>query len=1096
MNPSMVRSRLSVSIILGGLWLPIAPAEGAQAPGSPSPAPTQGEDRAKLTKQVDELRQAGKFDEAIPVAERILDLERRSGGGMTAGVAEALSRLAVLHELRGDWTRALARCREALGVRERVNGKDHWRTADARLAVAFAAKVAGLGAADRARLQGTLRREQEAARLAAQGQYAEVERAALAAMETYRAMVGPETVEVAQLWHLIGLLRRRQNDARGVREATERALAIFRKALPPGHPDIASSLINLGVVRAQLGEYAGARASYEEALAIRRKALPKDHPDIASSLYNLGNVQRALGEYAGARASHAEALAIYRQALPSGHPDIAQSLNNLGNVQRDLREYAAARASHEEALAIRRKALPPGHPDIAHSLNNLGVVQRNLREYSAARANLEEALAIRRKALPKDHPDLASSLNNLGNVQRDLREYAAAKANHAEALAIRRKALPPGHPNIADSLNNLGNVQRNLREYAAARASHEEALAIYRKALPEGHPNIAFSLDNLARVGLASGVDVGDAIPRLIEASDLLQADQLRLAVVQAEPEQFATGVVANRCLRSLIDAALITRRNPGLTYDRAVRGKGSVTAQQRWARQARDTADPQTARLLDRLRQVTQQIVGLSVGERPSDRSSEPRDIPALLRALSDERSQLERQLTERSAVYRTIQARARVGVGAVRAALPKGTALIDLVEYHHVESPAQGQGAPSVERRLAVFVVRPERQEVALVPLGPSLDLAELSERWRASYGAGKMPPAGVPDPGAALRKRLWEPLAKHLEGVRVVLVSPDGPLNGLPWAALPGSEQGTFLVHEYAFAVVPIPQLLPELLRDEPRRGKEPPSLLLAGGIDFGEETTREAATPPGKLPPVPTFRPLPGAESEVNDLRTQFEDTFPEAPAPKVLRKDKATKPAIMLAAPGHRFLHLATHGFFADGSEESAVEVTQRAELLRGGIRLHAEAAGRHPGLLSGLVFAGVNRPDRRPEETVLTALEAAELELGKVELVVLSACETGRGRVAGGEGVLGLQRAFQLAGARSVVASLWKVPDEETHQLMREFYRRVWSKDPISKAEALRQAQLWMLENWKPRGTLERPAPQGPPSPYYWAAFVLSGDWR
>jgi CHAT domain-containing protein len=110
--------------------------------------------------------------------------------------------------------------------------------------------------------------------------------------------------------------------------------------------------------------------------------------------------------------------------------------------------------------------------------------------------------------------------------------------------------------------------------------------------------------------------------------------------------------------------------------------------------------------------------------------------------------------------------------------------------------------------------------------------------------------------------------------------------------------------------------------------------------------------------------------------------------------------------------------------------------------------------------------------------------------------VVLSACETGRGRVAGGEGVLGLQRAFQLAGARSVVASLWKLRDEETHQLMREFYRRVWQKEPMSKAEALRQAQLWMLDNWKARGTLERAAPEGPPLPYLWAAFVLSGDWR
>ena len=251
-----------------------------------------------------------------------------------------------------------------------------------------------------------------------------------------------------------------------------------------------------------------------------------------------------------------------------------------------------------------------------------------------------------------------------------------------------------------------------------------------------------------------------------------------------------------------------------------------------------------------------------------------------------------------------------------------------------------------------------------------------------------------------------------------------------------------------------------------------------------------------TPAGRLPPVPVYRPLPGTESEVNDLRQQFEDTFPDAPQPVLLRKDKATKEAVVAAAPSHRFLHLATHGFFADESEQSILLAEQRAALERGDLRLLAGVAGRHPGLLSGLVFAGVNRSDRRPEETILTALEAADLELGGVELVVLSACDTGRGQVAGGEGVLGLQRAFQLAGARSVVASLWRVPDEETHQLMREFYRRVWSERPVSRVEALRQAQLWMLENWKPRGGLERPAPQGPPPPYFWAAFVLSGDWR
>jgi CHAT domain-containing protein len=269
-----------------------------------------------------------------------------------------------------------------------------------------------------------------------------------------------------------------------------------------------------------------------------------------------------------------------------------------------------------------------------------------------------------------------------------------------------------------------------------------------------------------------------------------------------------------------------------------------------------------------------------------------------------------------------------------------------------------------------------------------------------------------------------------------------------------------------------------------------------LLLAGGITFGETTAPVGKARAGAVPSLPRFGQLAGTESEVNDLRAQFEDAFPDSPAPKLLRKNKATKEAFLAAVPGHRFIHLATHGFFAGETEASTVAVAKRTLTAGDGMGLRADATQRHPGLLSGVVFAGANREDQPADRAVLTALEAADLDLRGVELMVLSACETGRGRVAGGEGVLGLQRSFQLAGARSVMASLWKVPDEETHLLMREFYRRVWSDKPTSKAEALRQAQLWMLENWKPRGGLDRPATQGTPPPYFWAAFVLSGDWR
>jgi CHAT domain-containing protein len=323
-------------------------------------------------------------------------------------------------------------------------------------------------------------------------------------------------------------------------------------------------------------------------------------------------------------------------------------------------------------------------------------------------------------------------------------------------------------------------------------------------------------------------------------------------------------------------------------------------------------------------------------------------------------------------------------------------------------------------------------------------------------------------------------------------VVLVSPDGPLNFLPLAALPGRKPGTFLVHEYAFAVAPAPVLLPDLLARKPGR-PDNPSLLLVGGAAFGQAADKPA--PPGRLPAVPAdWKELRGTEREVNDLQVQFREAFAEAPAPLALKKDGATKAAFLGAVARRSYVHLATHGFFADEAEASALDLSRGPNL----VRLDRAVSGRHPGVLSGVVFAGVNRPPGGAVEgCLLTALEAAELDLRGAELVTLSACDTGRGRTAGGEGVVGLQRAFLVGGARAVVATQWKVKDDAAHALMREFYQRLWTGKPLGKAEALRQAQLWMIEKWDgDRGSTEPKDEGGPLPPHFWAAFTLAGDWR
>jgi CHAT domain-containing protein len=255
-------------------------------------------------------------------------------------------------------------------------------------------------------------------------------------------------------------------------------------------------------------------------------------------------------------------------------------------------------------------------------------------------------------------------------------------------------------------------------------------------------------------------------------------------------------------------------------------------------------------------------------------------------------------------------------------------------------------------------------------------------------------------------------------------------------------------------------------------------------------------------------LPTYGRLQATRGEVLAVRDSFEVRFPEGKV-RILRGSQATEAAVREQAPQHRYLHFATHGFFAPAELKSALAAepagSERSREVDFFGRLGV--SGFHPGLLSGIVLAGANRsaqPDQ--DDGILTALEVTELDLGGVELAVLSACESGLGQVAGGEGLLGLQRAFQVAGAKSVMASLWKVDDEWTRRLMERFYEHLWQKK-MSKLEALRQAQLWMLREGPQRGSgAQRPVDpnklkaaqpdQARRPPLFWASFVLSGDWR
>jgi CHAT domain-containing protein len=272
----------------------------------------------------------------------------------------------------------------------------------------------------------------------------------------------------------------------------------------------------------------------------------------------------------------------------------------------------------------------------------------------------------------------------------------------------------------------------------------------------------------------------------------------------------------------------------------------------------------------------------------------------------------------------------------------------------------------------------------------------------------------------------------------------------------------------------------------------------------------------------------FQPLLGAQQEMSAIGGLYKESHGGAAA-TMIEGTEASQEAVVGAAREHRYVHLATHGYFAAERFKSAMN-RDFNEVRAGGSAFvgNQSISGYHPGLLSGLALAGANEPTAE-DDGILTASEVESLNLGKVDLVVLSACETGLGNAAGGEGLLGLQRGFQVAGARTVVASLWSVPDQATRVLMERFYENLWKKK-MGKLAALREAQLWMLEHGAEQPEIRRElaarglkeyagdvaangtgagsgdqrttrgadAPRSPMRlpPYYWAAWVLSGDWR
>jgi CHAT domain-containing protein len=362
-----------------------------------------------------------------------------------------------------------------------------------------------------------------------------------------------------------------------------------------------------------------------------------------------------------------------------------------------------------------------------------------------------------------------------------------------------------------------------------------------------------------------------------------------------------------------------------------------------------------------------------------------------------------------------------------------------------------------------------------VTALDLGEAAALESLIEGWRASLAG---PTGGATGAARALDRRVLRPLDGFLRGVDHVFVSPDGPFHLVPFAALVDG-RGRFRVERFEFSYLASGR---DLLRDSGGSSAEPvgPALVL-GGVEF--DAVADASAPdPRTLPAVSAAASPSGTRSR--DFAGQRFEALPATlgEAQRVARALGSTavfgseaREELLKGARSPLVLHLATHAFFLrdlprPASSERAAQTGP----------LPAVQPAENPMLRSGLALAGANRIGAEGEDGILTALEASTLHLSGTELVTLSACDTGVGEIDRGEGVLGLRRAFALAGARSLLMTLWSVNDRATGRLMEAYYERLRKGE--GRSAALRAVQRQFLKD----------PVLG--DPYYWAPFILSGD--
>ncbi|GAB3421721.1 CHAT domain-containing protein [Niabella aquatica] len=823
-------------------------------------------------------------------------------------------------------------------------------------------------------------------------------------------------------------------------------------------------LVDLATTCKEAGKLPEAEQQYQKAIAILKEINVPYKNDYAFSLIQLGNLYTLMGNL-----NKAEELFIAASNVAPREPlekktEYALALHELGILYERMGNYRKQETIQVQVLGMLKEMYGEQHSAYASALNNLAILYNRNHNLEMADSMFRKALEIKKQANGENSAAYIMVLNNLGVINTEMEKYETAEKYLKENVEIAYKNGGEETLQYPFCLRSLARLYAISNRIELAEPIFEKALVIYNKLGVDRNATRLKLLYDMSRYLYADNVPKKAIyLKEAVETENKLLLEKLNF-LSEAELLVYLKGIEVYSARPYIF---LMQHKSPEIAvaaYNTRLSANSISLQNTRYLYQnMSQSKDGELNRLWKNYLQHKSFYTNLLLTP-IAKRSANTDSIAAAL-------NQEEKDILRRSADYRKVKEILSVQWQDVQKHLRNNEASIEFVRFKYRFDTYSTIQPDTVY--YAALLLRPQDTVPQFVMLCEEKQLIAAMKKfpYKAATKSRGAKPAYNQNNANDLYKLIWQPLEPYLTHSRTVYFSPDGLLHHTAFSAIPYKKEG-LLCDKYD--LVQLTSTRQIVLQQS--RPSTPVSIAMFGGIHYDQQAANEsiAASPAsnnyinyqGRGADLDSFRFLPHTLTEINMIKMSAKASQKEV---TIFTGDHATEAAFRSLGGNNSpaVIHFATHGFtFPDTpTQESDPETSFKAS--------------DNPLLRCGLVMAGGNRgwqgkAHPNEDDGILTGLEISSVQLPNTQLAVLSACETGLGKIEGSEGVFGLQRAFKLAGVNYIMASLWQVPDKETAEFMQNFYAQ-WLG-----GKTIRQAFLNTQQTMRKKYT-----------PYYWAGFTL-----